>query len=180
MTTIVRRLAVLLLMFLGIIEGIGSEGLAQKRVRVRLDCGKCDSTTPMVLANAGGKCLDVHAPEINVNGGRVQVWNCKETKGEYWRWDGDLLVNGGGKCLQAAPRTMNDNGGVVHVWECSSEATNQKWRMENGAIISNASGLCLDVNRPDMNRDGGRVQLWTCVPGQPPQVWQFEEFQDAR
>ena len=101
-------------------------------------------------------------------------------QGRCWRWDGDLLVNGGGKCLQSSAahherqRRRRPRLGV------QLEATNQKWRMENGAIISNASGLCLDVNRPDMNRDGGRVQLWTCVPGQPPQVWQFEEFQGAR
>jgi hypothetical protein len=170
----------LLILFVGIIEALGSEGLAQKRVRVRLDCEKCDGPSQMVLANAGGKCLDVHTPEINMNAGRVQVWDCKETRGEYWRWEGDLLRNGGGKCLQAAPSTMNNNGGVVHVWDCSSAATNQKWRMEKGAIVSNASGLCLDVHRPDINTDGGRVQLWTCVPGQPPQMWRFEEFRDAQ
>jgi hypothetical protein len=156
---------------------LGGWSPIQKRVRVALDCPKCDDRARMLLVNGGGKCLDVHSPEINTNGGRVQVWDCKETPGEYWRWNDDHLVNGGGKCLQAAPQTINDNGGVVHVWECSRAATNQQWRANNGAIVSKASGLCLDVHRPDMGRNGGRVQLWTCVDGAPPQSWHGEAFE---
>ena len=180
-TTDVRRAGLLLLVLLLTAE---TGGDAQRPLRARLDCGKCDGDlgprrSPMVLVNAGGKCLDAHEPEMRTNGGRLQVWDCKDTAGEYWSWRGNALVNGGGKCLQAAPQTMNQDGGVVRLRECSSEAPNQQWRFENGAIISHASGLCLDVHRPEMDQNGGRVQLWTCVTGQPPQTWHFESFQTA-
>lgn len=37
------------------------------------------------IRNAGGKCLDVHAPDQFNNGARVQVWTCNETMQQDWR-----------------------------------------------------------------------------------------------
>lgn len=37
------------------------------------------------ITNAGGKCLDVHAPDQFKNGARVQVWNCNNTMQQDWR-----------------------------------------------------------------------------------------------
>ena len=36
------------------------------------------------LVNAGGKCLDVHVPDMRNNGGRVQVWDCNGEPQQQW------------------------------------------------------------------------------------------------
>lgn len=158
---------------------VGSEGLAQ-RALIRLDCGKCDGeqrARSMVLVNEGGKCLDVHAPDLRKDGGLVQVYECKETEGEYWSWNGNALRNGGGKCLQGDREPTATHRGLVQVWSCN-RSVQQQWRMQNGALVHQGTGLCLDVDRGTMNQDRGHVQLWTCAPGAAPQVWQFASFQD--
>ena len=38
------------------------------------------------LVNAGGKCLDVHVPDMRNNGGRVQVWDCNGAPQQQWRF----------------------------------------------------------------------------------------------
>ncbi|WP_428993594.1 ricin-type beta-trefoil lectin domain protein [Microcystis aeruginosa] len=38
------------------------------------------------LVNAGGKCLDIHAPDMRNNGSRVQVWDCNGQPQQQWRF----------------------------------------------------------------------------------------------
>jgi Ricin-type beta-trefoil lectin domain len=40
---------------------------------------------PMALQNAGGKCLDVHAPDQFKNGARVQIWGCNNSMQQQWQ-----------------------------------------------------------------------------------------------
>ncbi|WP_408951613.1 RICIN domain-containing protein [Lysobacter sp. Hz 25] len=41
--------------------------------------------SPMALQNAGGKCLDVHAPDQFNNGAKVQIWSCNSEKQQRWQ-----------------------------------------------------------------------------------------------
>jgi hypothetical protein len=79
------------------------------------------------LVNAGGKCLDVDAPNIRNNGGKVQVWDCTGQPQQQWSFRGNALVNGGGKCLDVDAPNMSNNGGKVQVWDCN-EQSQQQWR----------------------------------------------------
>ena len=54
----------------------------QKRVVQAPDGGLF---SPMALANAGGKCLDVHAPDQSKNGAKVQIWSCNNSVQQQWR-----------------------------------------------------------------------------------------------
>jgi len=36
------------------------------------------------IKNAGGRCLDVHAPDQFKNGARVQIWSCNNTMQQDW------------------------------------------------------------------------------------------------
>ena len=79
------------------------------------------------LVNAGGKCLDVHVPDMRNNGGRVQVWDCNGAPQQQWSLRGNTLVNVGGKCLDVHAPDMRNNGGRVQVWDCNG-APQQQWR----------------------------------------------------
>ncbi|WP_375495716.1 RICIN domain-containing protein [uncultured Nostoc sp.] len=79
------------------------------------------------LVNGGGKCLDVHAPDMGTNGGKVQVWDCSGQPQQQWTLKDNALVNGGGKCLDVHAPDMGTNGGKVQVWDCSGQPQ-QQWR----------------------------------------------------
>ena len=71
---------------------------------------------------AGGKCLDVHAPDMTHNGGRVQVWSCNGQPQQIWQYNSasGTIRNQGGLCLDAHAPDMETNGGRVQVWACNS------------------------------------------------------------
>ena len=123
---------------------------------------------PAALQNAGGLCLDVHAPDIANNGGRVQVWACNGQPQQQWSVKDGAVVDAAGLCLDVHSPDIANNGGRVQVWECNGQPQ-QQWRIENGVLV-NAAGLCLDVHAPDIANNGGRVQVWACN-GQPQQTW---------
>jgi hypothetical protein len=79
------------------------------------------------LVNGGGKCLDVDAPQMRNNGGKVQVWDCNGQPQQQWSFRGNALVNGGGKCLDVDAPQMRNNGGKVQVWDCNGQSQ-QQWR----------------------------------------------------
>ncbi len=131
-------------------------------------------TVGMIQVNTH-KCLDVHAPTMQQDGGRVQVWRCNRAPQQIWRWNGySSIRNEGGLCLDAHAPDMGTDGGRVQVWTCNG-SPQQRWRYdETFKTIKNAAGLCLDAHGPDSSKDGGRVQVWSCgAPNQfvPNQRW---------
>jgi len=99
----------------------------QPYVRVKFLAGQPPITNGNALVNGGGKCLDVHAPDMRNNGGKVQVWDCSGQPQQQWSFRGNALVNGGGKCLDVHAPDMRNNGGKVQVWDCSGQPQ-QQWR----------------------------------------------------
>jgi hypothetical protein len=95
-----------------------------------------DRTARAVRA-ASGLCLDVHAPELTTNGGRVQVWACNGQQQQQWAsLANGSLQNAGGLCLDVhAPDQAND-GGRVQVWQCNSS---QQQRFTSSVFKSKAS-----------------------------------------
>ena len=85
-------------------------------------------TSRTSLINAGGMCLDVHAPDMRNNGGRVQVWQCNGEPQQQWSLRGNALVNAGGMCLDVHAPDMRNNGGRVQVWQCNREPQ-QQWSL---------------------------------------------------
>ncbi len=107
-------------------------------------------------------CLDVHAPEIGTNGGRVQAWACHGQQQQRWRYDrvASALRVASGLCLDVRAG-INQNGNSVQVWSCNGQRQQQWTPLKNGAL-RNAGGLCLDVHAADQTRNGARVQIWQC------------------
>lgn len=84
-----------------------------------------------LVSSAGNKCLDVHRPELGMNGGRMQVWDCHGEANQKWDLDGSrhLFSNAGlgNKCLDADINPPGvRNGTKVQLWDCYT-AANQNW-----------------------------------------------------
>lgn len=122
-------------------------------------------------------CIDVHAPDRFVDGGRVQAWLCNGQPQQKWRLADPSEVareveirTAAGLCLDAEARAVENNGAPVQVWACNSQAQ-QRWAFDpTTRAVRVASGLCLDVDLPAIATNGGRVQLWACN-GQAQQQW---------
>ncbi len=114
------------------------------------------------IRTGAGLCLDVHAPEIGTNGGRVQVWACNGQPQQRWTYDrvASALRVASGLCLDVRAG-INQNGNSVQVWSCNGQGQQQWTPLKNGAL-RNAGGLCLDVHAPDQAIDGAPVQVWQC------------------
>lgn len=116
------------------------------------------------IVNAAGLCLDIHAPDIYRDGGRVQVYTCNGEPQQQWHFDDQQrLVNEGGKCLDVHAPDAGTNGGRVQIWECLDGA-NQKWSYENEHLV-NGQGLCLSSKTPSWHENGGIVEVWQCGIG---------------
>ena len=144
-------------------------------VTVRFTVENIGSTgQPLTIANGGairsaaGKCLDVHAPDQNKNGTRVQVWDCNNAPQQTWRFENNTIRSAAGKCLDVHAPDQHKNGTRVQVWDCNN-APQQTWRFENGTIRSGAR-KCLDVHAPDQHKNGAHVQVWDCNNA-PQQRW---------
>lgn len=129
---------------------------------------------------SGGKCLDIHFPDLNINGGRTQVWDCWNGPNQRWRFIPDggrtagRVVNEAGKCLDVHLPDMARNGARVQIWDCLG-GENQKWHLDTAGRLHNAEGRfgkCLDVHSPDVAMNGARVQIWDCHGGSN-QKWAF-------
>lgn len=136
-------------------------------------CGSPLNSGLVRIRSGADKCLDVHAPDQDVNGGKVQVWDCNGTNQQTFILDGDTVKTKGGKCLDVhAPDQLTD-GGRVQVWDCNG-ASQQIWRVEfNARRITNGGRKCLDVHAPEQRANGGRVQVWDCN-GSLQQIWTAE------
>ncbi len=129
-------------------------------------------TVTGAIVNEAGLCLDVHAPEMRANGGRVQVWACNGEPQQRWIVDaarGRIQNEGGGLCLDVHAPELSQNGGRVQIWGCNDQPQ-QRWTVSQDGAIRAGSGLCLDIHAPDLNRNGGRVQIWGCN-GETQQRW---------
>ncbi|HNN51314.1 MAG TPA: RICIN domain-containing protein [Pseudomonadota bacterium] len=122
---------------------------------------------------AGQKCLDLNGPQVKVNGGRVQLWDCTGAANQLWRWDrGRIVSMANNRCLDLNGPDTGDNGGRIQVWDCHG-GPNQHWRHERGALIVQADNRCLDVHGPDIGQNRAHVQSWDCHFG-PNQQWIIE------
>jgi hypothetical protein len=115
------------------------------------------------IRTGAGLCLDVHAPELGNNGGRVQVWSCHVSPQQTWNYDpaARAVRIASGLCLDVHAPEMTTNGGRVQVWACNG-APQQQWTPLANGSLRNAGGLCLDAHAPDQASNGGRVQVWQC------------------
>jgi hypothetical protein len=114
------------------------------------------------IRTGAGLCLDVHAPDMGNNGGRVQAWTCHGAPQQTWTYDraARAVRVASGLCLDVHAPQMTTNGGRVQVWTCNG-SPQQQWTPANGSL-RNAGGLCLDVHAPDQATNGARVQVWQC------------------
>lgn len=125
---------------------------------------------PFLLKN-GNKCLDVNGPQVQVNGARVQLWDCHGGVNQQWRMErgGRIVSMANNRCLDLFGADTNTNGGRVQVWDCNG-GPNQHWRVEGPRLFVRADGRCLDVHGPDMDQNGAHVQTWDCH-GRGNQQW---------
>lgn len=123
------------------------------------------------IRSGAGKCLDVHAPDQNNNGARVQVWDCNGSVQQSWRYKHGAIRSAANLCLDVHAPDQRNNGGRVQVWACNG-SPQQTWSLQGGAIRSGA-GKCLDVHAPDQGTNGGRVQVWDCN-GSQQQRWSMQ------
>eukprot|EP01083_Nonionella_stella_P198554 728873_1 len=138
---------------------------------------KSASRPSTAIKNVQGKCVDVHAPDIDVNGAKVQVWDCNGAVQQTFYFEpssvqGRFLIKSAftndDNCLDVhdPQHTSGENGAKVQMWDCNG-ADQQQWYIEGNAIKS-SNGKCLDVHVPDITNDGGKIQIWDCN-GQPQQ-----------
>jgi hypothetical protein len=115
------------------------------------------------IRTGAGLCLDVHAPDVAKNSGRVQAWACHGQPQQRWTYDSaaNAVRISSGLCLDVHAPEMTTNGGRVQVWACNG-AQQQQWTPHPNGSLRNAGGLCLDVHAPDQAKNGGRVQVWQC------------------
>jgi hypothetical protein len=108
-------------------------------------------------------CLDVHAPDIGNNGGRVQAWACNGARQQRWTYDAaaHAVRAASGLCLDVHAPEAATNGGRVQVWACNGQPQ-QQWTPGANRSLRNARGLCLDVHAADQASNGARVQVWQC------------------
>lgn len=108
-------------------------------------------------------CLDVHAPDIGNNGGRVQAWACNGAPQQRWTYDAAARAVrvASGLCLDVHAPQATTNGGRVQVWACNGQPQ-QQWTPGANRSLRNAGGLCLDVHAADQTSNGARVQVWQC------------------
>ncbi len=135
-----------------------------------LKFSRADSTPPPVSRRPDGVirtganlCLDVHAPEMGTNGGRVQVWVCNGQPQQLWTYDqaSRAVRVTSGLCLDVHAPEITRHGGRVQIWACTG-APQQQWTPLPNGSLRNAGGFCLDVHAPDQTTNGGRVQVWPC------------------
>lgn len=138
--------------------------VAQAALSVSAQAGPDFSRLRRAMIHTGaGLCLEVNAPEIARNGGRVQAWACNGQPQQRWTYAHirSALRIGSGFCLDVHAPEMTTNGGRVQVWTCNG-APQQQWTPLANGSLRNAGGLCLDVHAPDQARNGARVQVWQC------------------
>eukprot|EP01083_Nonionella_stella_P198553 728872_1 len=138
---------------------------------------KSASRPSTAIKNVQGKCVDVHAPDIDVNGAKVQVWDCNGAVQQTFYFEpssvqGRFLIKSAftndDNCLDVndLQHTNNENGAKVTMWDCNGQ-DQQQWYIEGNAIKS-SNGKCLDVHVPDISNNGGKIQIWDCN-GRPQQ-----------
>ncbi len=115
------------------------------------------------IRTGAGLCLDVHAPEMGTNGGRVQAWVCNGQPQQLWTYDptSSAVRVSSGLCLDVNAPEITRHGGRVQVWACTG-TPQQQWTLLANGSLRNAGGFCLDVHAPDQTTNGGRVQVWPC------------------
>jgi len=77
---------VIIIAVLVVLSASAGYGVVQQREAAKdFECTKCDRQDYKSISNVGGgKCLDVHAPDMRNDGGRVQVWECNGEPQQQW------------------------------------------------------------------------------------------------
>lgn len=150
-----------------------------------IPCGhpRLNAPEPLRIVSGAALCLDVHAPDQNKDGGKVQVFACNGSPQQTWVLDkgANRIISLTGKCLDVHAPDQNRDGGRVQVWTCNNSAQ-QTWFAPDpaeqgapGAAINARSGKCLDVHAPRQTQNGTPVQVWTCN-GLKQQRWRIRKL----
>jgi Ricin-type beta-trefoil lectin domain/Domain of unknown function (DUF4476)/Mannan-binding protein len=116
---------------------------------------------PFALHSAG-LCLEVNAPQLRVEGARVQLGRCDGEPHQAWRHErGRLVSMANGRCLELHEPDVGFNGARVQTVRCDG-GRNQGWRFERGQVVSLADGRCLDAFGTEAERGPAHVQTWDC------------------
>ncbi|MFG3053671.1 RICIN domain-containing protein [Kitasatospora sp. NPDC048239] len=137
------------------------------------------------IANYEGRCLEVENSSTE-NGARVQLWDCHNQPGSYWRWmsvpgtNYSYLVNDHSrKCLEIENSSLA-NGGRAQLWDCAGQtgamwvATGELYDRDRAIehyTILNTSDRALEVEN-SASFNGARVQQWS-YGGQTGALWRF-------
>jgi hypothetical protein len=114
-----------------------------------------------ITSGLPGKCVDDNG-DSNIDGTKVQLWDCNGGASQNWTWSNGTLTNNG-KCMDVTGQRRT-NGTLIEIWTCNG-GTNQQWvPQSNGELVSVQSGLCLDD--PAFNTTNGtQLEIWTCNGG---------------
>ncbi|MER7771784.1 RICIN domain-containing protein [Kitasatospora sp. NPDC096140] len=135
------------------------------------------------LVNFEGRCLEVENSSTQ-NGARVQLWDCHNQPGSYWRF-GDVagtnyhyLVNDhSGKCLEIEDSSLS-NGARAQQWDCVGQPGaiwvhlhELSYKSYDYYKILNTSDKALEVEN-SASFNGAPVQQWN-YGGQGGALWRF-------
>jgi hypothetical protein len=93
-----------------------------------------------------GQCLDVHWPDWQTDGGRVQLWGCHAGPNQRWNEIGNQWRSRGGLCLDVHAPDINNNGAYIQVWGCW-EGQNQRWIAGSGYLGERYGGNPIYVTK---------------------------------
>jgi hypothetical protein len=143
------------------------------------------STGMYKIALKNGKALDAHQPDVNANGGKIQIWDPSGAANQQWY----LTAIGGGKFtirIAASNKVLDlnasntENYGGITLWTLNGAtgSPNQQWLVTpigNGfykIVPSLSPTRALAIYGNDLNPNGIKVHLWDFLNG-PEQSWQF-------
>lgn len=116
---------------------------------------------PFALYTAG-LCLEVNAPQLRIEGARVQLARCDGESNQAWRLERHRIVSvANGRCLELHEPDVGFNGARLQTVRCDG-GRNQGWRLERGQVVSLADGRCLDAFGTEAERGPAHVQTWDC------------------
>jgi hypothetical protein len=123
----------------------------------------------MLLLRSGSACLEVFAPQLRVNGARVQAGACTAQATQFWRVQGARIVHAAsGRCLELHAPDAGFPGARLQVADCRN-APVQAWGRERDQLVAQADRRCVE-RQPG---DTGGVHSADCSDS-PAQQWTAE------
>src|SRR5262249_5079039 len=122
--------------------------------------------------NGGEKCLDVHAPDIGTNGGKVQIWRCSGAQNQNWGTE-QLFTSFPSNAdairayLDGLPRlpTVQPRAGILGPVPDLPEGISGQQRT-GGSFVNDEAELAILKSVPDIVWPGALVQGATIANNQ--------------